>query len=92
VVVEGVWASENGASSVRTSQQSGLFATSAFRPGAPSAFDPTPVNPSDQFSRRFSRAIVRISVEESELYSAMKRSGGWFNPVRFFDTRIFGTR
>jgi len=90
VVVEGVWASEAGASKVRIAQQRGVFfMTFAERPSGPSPWAPDekPINPSDRFAERYDRAITRILMEESDLYFAMKSSRGWFNPIKVHSDR-----
>ena len=83
VVVEGLYSSESGSPTVRTTQgEFGLLFAMRSTPQAPSIFNPLPMTDSQIFAEKFRRALIRIMSEELDLYRLMLVSRGWFNPVR----------
>ena len=83
VVVEGLYSSESGSPTARTTQGDfGLFFAMRSTPQKPNIFNPLPMTDSQIFAEKFRRALIRIMSEELDLYRLMLVSRGWFNPVR----------
>ena len=85
LVVEGVYASQQGAKSVRTAQNgpfASLFMAMNTPRQTPSPWNPVPLTDSQRFAELYRPAIIRIMSEELTLYKAMLAADAWFNPVR----------
>jgi hypothetical protein len=83
VVVEDVYAAEQGVTTVRTAH-GGIPIFWAFRapPPVQSPWNPVPLTDSQMFAERYRPALIRIMSEELDLYRLMLASPAWFNPVR----------
>ncbi len=85
LVVVGVYASQQGAKSVRTAQAgmfAALFMALPSPPQQPSPWNPVPLTDSQRFAELYRPAIIRIMSEELALYRLMLGARAWFNPVR----------
>ena len=94
VVAEGIYASESGATSVRTTHNPFLWFFNANKyAGSPkNFFHPDAMTDSEFFAHRYLLAIDRIMIQEPTIYNIMKCSSAWFNPVKDFDQQVLGTR
>lgn len=83
VVVEGVYAAQSGAGSVRISHNIMAFwRAMQTAPKRPDIYDPVPLTDSQRFAQVYRRALIAIMSEELELYRLMLNAKAWFNPVR----------
>lgn len=83
VVVEGVYAAQSGAGSVRISHSIMAFwRAMPSAPQQPNIYNPAPLTDSQRFAQNYRRALIAIMGEELELYRLMLNAKAWFNPVR----------
>lgn len=83
VVVEGIYAAQSGAGSVRISHSVMAFwRAMKTEPEAPNIYNPVPLTDSQRFAQNYRRALIAILGEEQELYKLMLNAKAWFNPVR----------
>lgn len=84
VVVEGVYAAQAGAGSVRVSHNIMAFwrALPSTGPMTPDILNPVPLTDSQRFAQTWRRALIAIMGEELELYRLLLGAKAWFNPVR----------
>lgn len=83
VVVEGVYAAQAGAGSVRVSHSIMAFwRAMPSLPQKPDIFNPVPLTDSQRFAQTYRRALIAIMSEELDLYRLMLNAKAWFNPVR----------
>jgi len=76
VVCEGIYAAEMGAHSVRTTHNNNLPYF---------AMEMSGQSQSRVFADKFGPAIVRIRNTEPLIYSVMRSSNAWFNPIREYE-------